>query len=145
MAKKYSHDMSQEREKDSFFEKETWYAWKVCAVEDAMSKKDNPQFIITLEENGTLGKLTVYAIAVPKKRWLLKQFLKACDLPASQDGKYDWDIPDVLGKVVYGRVRNEKQDSWIDRNNNMREGEWKSRIAEFKAVETDLGEEPEKP
>lgn len=145
--KTYDMDMSQEREQDSFFE-DGWYLWEVFACREAVSKQNNEQFIITLAEDKTMGRLTVFAISVPGKRWLLKQFLRGCDVEAAQDGKYKWKISEVIGKIVAGRVRNKKDDDWIDRNNVKHEGEWRSRIVEFRSKDkmpqvVDIGQEPE--
>ena len=130
---KYQMDMSQESEPNKVFD-EGWHDWEIVTLEEQTSKGGNQMFKINLAlaEKPSEG-LPVYAVAEPKKRWFLKQLLKACDCPASEDGIYDWSPEDIEGKTVQGRVENTKE-KWIDREGNERET-LKSKIVEFRKLE----------
>jgi hypothetical protein len=134
MGKKYSHDMSQESEKQNFSLEEGWHKFEISKVENKLSKAGNDMFVIglALDSNAGIGT-EVYMIAEQGKRWFLKQLLKACDCPASEDGVYEWDEDDIIGKTVEGRVEN-VQEEWIDRKGNARTTE-KSKVVEFRKIQ----------
>ena len=93
-------------------------------------------FIVSLSDKETKAAIDVYCIATEGKRWMLKSLLTALGVAAGQDGVYDWDADEVIGKVVLGKVKNEDEE-WIDREGEKRTTQ-KSKIVEFKAV----GERP---
>jgi len=45
----------------------------------------------------------------------LKQILTACGVEAGKDGVYEWDLKDVLDRVVTGRVKHE-EEPWTNRD-----------------------------
>lgn len=132
---RYQMDMSQESEPNKVFD-EGWHDWEIVKVEEQTSKQGNQMFKISfvLADKPSEGT-TVYAIAEPGKRWFLKQLLKACDCPASEDGVYDWSEEDIEGKTVQGRIENQKE-TWIDRDGKDRET-LKSKVVEFKKLEVE--------
>jgi len=134
VGKKYSMDMSGESERNNFHLENGWYKFEVAKVEEKISKAGNQMFVvnIALDTNAGIGT-EVYMIAEQGKRWFLKQLLKACDCPASEDGVYDWSEEDIIGKIVEGRVEN-AQEEWIDRNGNPRTTE-KSKVVEFRKIQ----------
>lgn len=93
------------------------------------SKKGNRMFMTTVEDVGTKKSMTVYLVAEPKKRWLLKSLLSACEIPAGQDGIYDWSITDVIGKTVIGMVEHYEEE-WTNRDNETVKTK-KANITEF--------------
>lgn len=108
----YSMDMSQESERKQLLP-EGWREFKIIGCEEGISKAGNDKFIFTIVDKGTGQEEELHPLSVPKKRWLLKQILAACNVPASADGVYDWDIPDVIDKDVMGRVEH-YPDEWIN-------------------------------
>ena len=130
---KYKHDMSKESDpKNPHFE-DGWHDFEVGNVIEQISKQGNEMFKITLMECELLQEIEVYAIAVQGKRWFLKQLLSATGIAAGQDGVYEWDIPDLIGKIVSGRVENEDEE-WIDRQGKKRITQ-KSKVVEFQKSE----------
>lgn len=127
----YSYDMKGEHRPRVILD-EGWRKFKVIDCEEMTSKAGNEMFLVSLEDTETGGFLDVYCVATPKKRWLLKSLLSACGIEAAKDGVYNFDIPELLGKEVMGKVEN-SDEKWVNR-----EGETvvtkKSRIAEFDEV-----------
>jgi hypothetical protein len=116
---KYSMDMSKEQG-PAVILPEGWNEYIVKDCKESLSKKNNEMFIITLaleKDESITGD--VYAISTPGKRWFLKNFLAACEVPASEDGVYDWDISDVIGKIISGKGES-SQEKWIDREGTER-------------------------
>ena len=134
----YRHDMSRESEKKALLP-EGWRQFKIHACEEQTSSKGNPMFKFTFFDMELGQEKDVYAIAVQGKRWFLKQILAACGVAAAEDGVYEWDIPDVLEKVMSGRVEH-FDDEWINR-----EGKTiltkKDKIAEIQEADCQIAEE----
>jgi len=127
--KKYSFDMSNEQAPSSGFP-----AGKnkciITKCEESTSKAGNVMFILTLTlESDPAVTMTVYAVATPKKRWLLKQLLSVCDVKAAANGVYDFEVSDVLNKTITACVKIEPEN-WIDRDGNPRTTN-KSRVYGF--------------
>lgn len=117
----YKMDMSGESERHAFEElPDGWREFTIDDCKPATSKAGNEQFIFLFTDKETGQQGDVYAIATQSKRWFLKSILGACEIEASADGVYDWDIEDVIGKEVQGKVENQ-EDTFIDR-----EGETKT-------------------
>ena len=128
---KHSMDMSQESEKLNLSLEDGWYQFEVVNAVEQKSKKGNQMFVITLAKADNPQQGTeVYCIAEQGKRWFLKQLLRACNCPASEDGVYDWSEEDIIGQTVNGRVQNVDEE-WIDRNGQTRTTR-KSKVVEFK-------------
>ena len=129
----YRHDMSQENERHEFENLPNgWREFIIKDCKESVSKKGNEQFVFLFEDEETSEQGDIYAIAVPKRRWFLKQILFACNIVASEDGIYDWGIPDVLEKRVMGLVVS-VQEEWIDRNGDT-QTKVRPRINQVKAV-----------
>lgn len=86
----------------------------IKSCEPSLSKSGNDMFIIELEDVETKYIDKIYPLAVPKKRWFLKTILAACNIPASENGVYDWEIKDILEKHIIGVVEHEDNE-WINR------------------------------
>lgn len=111
----YEMDMSQEKEpvrNDKFDEGR--HEFVIHEVEPSMSKKGNEMFIVTLKQEATNKKIQCYLVATPGKRWMLKQLLSSVGIDKNAEGKYSWDIKDVLGKNVVGIIENVDEE-YIDR------------------------------
>lgn len=111
----YEMDMSQETQKKQILP-EGWREFEITDCEEQTSKQGNMMFKFTVIDTELEQEEEIYAIAVPKKRWFLKQILGACGVEAAQDGKYKWDITDVLNKTIQARIEHESQE-WINRDN----------------------------
>lgn len=132
---RYSHDMSEEKEKGALLP-EGWREFEILGCVEHISKKGNEGFKFTFADVETHQEEEVYAIAVKKKRWFLKSILRACDVKASQDGVYDWDIPDVEGRIIRGRVEHQ-EETWINRN-NQEVTTTKHKIVEIKSLSEEI-------
>lgn len=110
----YRHDMSGESQRPPVLP-EGWRIFKILACVAEVSKQGNEMFKFRFWDVGTAQEAgDIYAVAIKGKRWFLKQILTACDVEAGEDGVYEWDIPDVLGRFVKGNVVHE-QEEWINR------------------------------
>lgn len=130
---KYSHDMSGESERHEF-EKlpDGWREFTISDGKESTSKSGNDMFIFVFEDKETRQQGDVYAIATQGKRWFLKQILGACEIEASADGVYDWDIEDVIGKEVQGKIENTTEE-WIDREGE-KQSALKPKVVQVKAI-----------
>ena len=131
----YKHNMKNEKPPRQVLP-EGWREFTVSSIQESTSKAGNEMFIVSLSDKETKAAIDVYCIATEGKRWMLKSLLTALGVAAGQDGVYDWDADEVIGKVVLGKVKNEDEE-WIDREGEKRTTQ-KSKIVEFKAV----GERP---
>lgn len=133
MGKEFKMDMSQESERGTkMLLPEGWRVFKITACEEQVSKQGNEMFKFNFLDVALQETVEVFAIAVPKKRWFLKSILKACNILASEDGVYEWDIDDVLDMSVKGNVVHEEEE-WIDRQGKTRQTK-KHRIVEIDSV-----------
>jgi len=94
---------------------EGWREFKIVSVKEDTSKAGNMMFVIGAEDKETGYVDTWYAIAEAGKRWFLKTILAACGCSAAEDGVYDWDLPDILGKNILGLSVHE-DNKWINRD-----------------------------
>lgn len=133
MEKQFSHDMSDESERHEF-EKlpDGWREFTILDCNESTSKSGNEMFIFVFEDKETGQKGDVYAISTQGKRWFLKQILGACEVEASADGVYDWDIEDVIGKEVQGLIKNATEE-WIDREGE-KQSALKPKVVQVKAI-----------
>ena len=128
----YKHDMKSEKPPKQVLP-EGWRNFKIADVQETVSKAGNEMFIVSLADEETGGNIEVYCVATPGKRWMLKSLLTAAGVKAGEDGVYDWEIDQVIDKVVSGKVKNEDEE-WIDREGEKRVTT-KSKIEEFKTAE----------
>lgn len=76
----------------------------------------NPMYTLTLEEPITGSIDIVYMVDVKSKRWMLKQFLTACNLQEDTQGDLKWTEEDVIGCSIEACNVPEK-NSYINRDN----------------------------
>ena len=131
---KYKMDMSGEKGRAALLP-EGWHDFQVKKVIESISKQKNEMFIITIMDLETFQDQDVYAVSTPGKRWFLKMFLAALNIPASEDGVYEWDISDVEGLNISGRIQHVQDDPWIDREGKTRPGSMKGNIVEWRESE----------
>ena len=130
MGKEYSMDMSGESKKSLFPEGER--ELEIIGCVDTISKKNNNMFQFTVRDVETGAEDDrIYAISQKGRRWFLKEILAACKVAASKDGVYDWDISDVIGKIVTATVKH-YDNKYINRD-NQEVSATKQRITDFKA------------
>lgn len=134
MGKKYSMDMSGEKEKKELIP-EGWRRFQIYACVEHTSKAGNAGFKFSVLDNDLGQDEEVYAIGVEGKRWFLKSILAACNIAAAQDKVYDWDIKDVLDKIIMVRIEH-YDDPWVNREGKqVTTRKW--RIKEVRAPETE--------
>lgn len=127
-------DMSGESKKRVLLP-EGWRNFEILTCVEELSKAGNQMFKIRVADVETSNEEDIYAIAVQGKRWYLKQLLTACGVAAGQDGVYKWDIPDILGRIVRGKVEHYK-DEWINRENRTVVNT-KHKVATFENLDTE--------
>lgn len=126
----FSMDMSKEKEPNQLFD-EGWHQFEIISIEEDISKGGNEMFRIFLALSSNASKtLEIYATAIPGKRWFLKMFLNACGVKPSEDGFYNWDSEDIIGKNIECLIENQ-EEPWIDRDGRERKTP-KSKITRFK-------------
>lgn len=111
---------------------EGWRKFIVTGCEPSIAKSGNNMFVFKLTDDKTKYEDTVYLVAEPKKRWMLKSLLSVCGIKAAEDGIYNWDIPDVIGKEVGGLVEHEDND-YINRD-GQKVTKKQHKIVEFRPV-----------
>lgn len=87
----------------------------VTEMIEGKSKSGNNMFTVTLEDIKTKTEMLVWLVNEPKKRWMLKSLLLAVELPAGEDGVYEWSKSDVIGKQVTAIVEH-YSEPWINRD-----------------------------
>lgn len=107
----YSDDMTADNSR--WMPNEGWCDVEIITLKEGTSKKGNPKFtlnVVSAEDynQGLEQDLT----NMPGKRWLLRQMLEACGIEPTknEEGRkmYNWDIPDVEGKIVSARIIHDK-------------------------------------
>lgn len=83
---------------------------RIISCEESISKNGNEQFVFEFQEVSTGKVKTIYAISTQGKRWKLKSILTACGVSAGQDGVYQWEVNDVLSKIILADVVNNEED-----------------------------------
>src|SRR3990167_1469840 len=108
-------DMSKEQApKRKYLLPEGWRRFTILSCEPSVSKSGNAMFLIDVQDDEKNYVDTLYAVSVEGKRWFLKMILTACGVLAGQDGVYDWEAKDIIGKKVMGLVEHEP-NTWINR------------------------------
>jgi hypothetical protein len=124
--------MSKESERHELDLLDGWREFVISDCREETSKAGNDMFIFTIIDKETEQIGDLYAIATQGKRWFLKSLLIAVGL-GGKDGKFKWDIPDVINKVIMGKVIN-VEDTYINK-----EGETvtksKSKVIQVKVAE----------
>lgn len=102
---------------------------RIIELIDGVSKGGNKMFTGTIEDIETRTTMLVWLVNEPKKRWMLKSLLSACQLPAAEDGVYDWSKSDVIGKQVTVIVEHVEEE-YINREGNTAKAK-KAKVNEF--------------
>ena len=135
----YQHDMKDEKAPAQLLPEGARLV-RVTEMIEGVSKKGNQMFTTTLEDVKTHKSMPVWLVGEKGKRWMLKQLLTACELPAGQDGVYDWSVKDVIGKSVIAMIEHVEEE-WVNR-----EGETvktpKAKVTEFIQPEKDATGSP---
>jgi len=104
-------DMSKETApKRKYLLPEGWRRFTILSCEPSVSKSGNAMFLIDVQDDEKNYVDTLYAVSVEGKRWFLKMILTACGIPAGQDGVYDWEAKNIIGKKVMGLVEHEPNE-----------------------------------
>jgi len=112
----YSHNMSDEpKPKIKKLLDEGWRKFKILSGADKVSKGGNKMIVLEVEDKFTGYVEDWYCVTTQGKRWFLKSVLAACEVAASQDGVYDWDLKDILDKEIAGLVVHEP-NKYINRD-----------------------------
>jgi len=88
---------------------EGWNLMTIDSCEPSVSKAGNSMMIIELTYKPSDYTEKIYLVAEEGKRWQLKKLLTACGVEAGQDGKYQWNTEEIVGKEI--RVLNEPEDN----------------------------------
>lgn len=124
----YKDDMSQERKPAGLIPKGHRVV-RVTEMIESKSKSGNMMFITQIEDVETRIGMAVYLVSEPKKRWMLKSLLTAVKAKAGEDGVYEWDVTDVIGKTVTAVV-DHVEEEYINRDGNTVKA-LKAKISEF--------------
>lgn len=92
-----------------------WREFVFESGEDKPSKAGNPMFIMQTRDVETGYIEPVFLVRTEGKRWLLKSALEAVGIKRNEEGKYVYELTDLLNKVLFGEVIHEP-DEYINRN-----------------------------
>jgi len=109
-----------------------WIEYMVTDVSYGTAKSGNPMFTLTIENPDTGSVETVYMIDVKGKRWMLKQFLAACNIKENKDGKIEWCEEDVIGLSIEGKNTPEKNE-FVNKSGE-KVSEMRNKINGFRAM-----------
>ena len=133
------YNMSEERRPPSILQEGARLV-RITEMIFGTSKGGNEMYTTTIEDTKTHKSMQVWLVATPKKRWMLKSLLAACEIPASQDGVYSFETKDIIGKSVIAMIEHVEEE-WVNR-----EGETvktpKAKVTEFIQPEHDAGGAP---
>lgn len=130
----YSMDMSEEKKPNiKKILQEGWREFQIFSCEEQKSKSGNDMFKIGIKDVATDYEEFIYAISTKGKRWFLKQILSVCGIEAGQDGVYEWDKENIIGKNFMGLVIHEP-NSYINRDGQEIKG-IQHKISEVKECE----------
>ena len=85
------YNMSEERRPPSILQEGARLV-RITEMIFGTSKNGNEMYTVTIEDTKTHKSMQVWLVATPKKRWMLKSLLAACEVPASEDGVYSFEI-----------------------------------------------------
>jgi hypothetical protein len=133
------YNMSEERRPPSILQEGARLV-RITEMILSTSKAGNEMYITTIEDTKTHKSMQVWLVATPKKRWMLKSLLAACEVPASEDGVYSFETKDIIGKSIIAMIEHVEEE-WVNR-----EGETvktpKAKVTEFIQPEKDAGGAP---
>ena len=135
----YQHDMKDEKAPAQLLPEGARLV-RITEMIEGVSKKGNQMFTTTIEDVKTRKTMPVWLVGEKGKRWMLKQLLSACELPAGQDHVYDWSVKDVIGKSVIAMIEH-AEEPWVNRE-GVEVKTMKAKVTEFIQPEHDAGGAP---
>ena len=133
------YDMSQEKRPPSILQEGARLV-RITEMIFGTSKGGNEMYTTTIEDTKTHKSMQVWLVATPKKRWMLKSLLAACEVPASQDGVYSFETKDIIGKSVIAMIEH-VTEPWTNRE-GVEVMQTKAKVTEFIQPEHDAGGAP---
>jgi hypothetical protein len=113
---KYSDDMKDEKKPSKLLPAGDRVV-RIAAMVEKISKAGNKMFVATLFDEQTKNEMDVFLVAEKGKRWFLKMLLSAVGIEPNDDGVFEWDTDDVVGKSVVARVEH-FTEPWVNREGN---------------------------
>lgn len=109
-----SMDMGNEQKpKRKVLFKEGWRRFLIVGCSDEVkSKSGNKQYIVSIKDTEAGQEDSLYAVSEPKKRWMLKEILNACNIK-NENGIYQFEPPlseNLIGKTIMGFVEHEPNE-----------------------------------
>jgi len=133
------YNMSEERRPPSILQEGARLV-RITEMIFGTSKNGNEMYTVTIEDTKTHKSMQVWLVATPKKRWMLKSLLSACEIPASQDGVYSFETKDIIGKSVIAMIEH-VTEPWTNRE-GVEVMQTKAKVTEFIQPEKDAGGAP---
>jgi hypothetical protein len=133
------YNMSEERRPPSILQEGARLV-RITEMIFGTSKNGNEMYTVTIEDTKTHKSMQVWLVATPKKRWMLKSLLSACEIPASQDGVYSFETKDIIGKSVIAMIEH-VTEPWTNRE-GVEVMQTKAKVTEFIQPEHDAGGAP---
>ena len=133
------YNMSEERRPPSILQEGARLV-RITEMIFGTSKGGNEMYTTTIEDTKTHKSMQVWLVATPKKRWMLKSLLSACEVPASQDGVYSFETKDIIGKSVIAMIEH-VTEPWTNRE-GVEVMQTKAKVTEFIQPEKDAGGAP---
>ena len=133
------YNMSEERRPPSILQEGARLV-RITEMILGTSKSGNEMYTTTIEDTKTHKSMQVWLVATPKKRWMLKSLLSACEIPASQDGVYSFETKDIIGKSVIAMIEH-VTEPWTNRE-GVEVMQTKAKVTEFIQPEKDAGGAP---
>ena len=128
------YNMSEERRPPSILQEGARLV-RITEMILGTSKSGNEMYTTTIEDTKTHKSMQVWLVATPKKRWMLKSLLSACEIPASQDGVYSFETKDIIGKSVIAMIEH-VTEPWTNRE-GVEVMQTKAKVTEFIQPEKD--------
>lgn len=113
---KFKDDMSEEKKPSKLLPAGDRRV-RIAAMVQRVSKAGNNMFVATLFDEETKNEMDVFLVAEKGKRWFLKMLLSAVGIEADENGVFEWDTDDVVGKEVIAKVEH-YTEPWINREGN---------------------------
>ena len=133
------YNMSEERRPPSILQEGARLV-RITEMIFGTSKNGNEMYTVSIEDTKTHKSMQVWLVATPKKRWMLKSLLSACEVPASQDGVYSFETKDIIGKSVIAMIEH-VTEPWTNRE-GVEVMQTKAKVTEFIQPEKDAGGAP---
>lgn len=133
-------DMTDDVGRNTWLPPEGWVDVEVVKMIEGISKQNNPKYTVDFASAVNPGEgLQQDLTNIPGKRWLVRSLIEACGIVPEtvfdeETGKerkiYNWEISDIEGKTVSGKIIHEPND-WRDRN-NIEHHDKKAKFVQFK-------------